>query len=70
MWHFNVPLAVWNIEIIAAKGNEAYYKQRLLFLAAKGWIKSACIRKHIKEIGLHTNGSRIAQAVVSLANAK
>ena len=28
-------------------------KQRLLFLAAKGWIKSTCTRKHIEEI--HTN---------------
>ena len=36
-------------------------KQRLLFLAAKGWIKSTCTRKHTKEI--HTNMSNTANVI-------
>ena len=30
-------------------------QQRLLFLAAKGWIKSACTCKHVKEIRTNTS---------------
>jgi len=33
----------------------------LLFMAAKGWIKSTCTRKHIKEI--HTNTSNTANVI-------
>ena len=38
-------------------------QQRLLFLAAKGWIKSACTPKHVKEI--RTNMSNTAKLLIN-----
>jgi len=52
--HFNTFCQ--NLNLSSSQFLSQIIEQRLLFRAAKGWIKSTCACKHMKEI--HTNMSK------------